>query len=338
MNNINTLLSYFDDEMQAVFNMLDAEIMDRINEIRVRANKPLILVIKNTSYFIDNNGDIYDYVTHNAVVISNKQLEKLYLSLCEYSIYSNMENLKNGYITIQGGFRIGIASTAVYDDFGNLSSIKNISSINIRIPRQAIGCSNQILNSLYINSFPSIIIAGMPNSGKTTLLRDIAFQLSNGFNNEYKKIAVVDERNEIAGKDELINTLETGINTDVLTCFSKQKGIEMATRVLSPEMIICDEIATVDELNSIKFAFSCGVSFAVSVHVKSKEDLYNKEIIKQLVSTNEFSYIVLLNGFTYNTEIIDVAEVYNEIYRNACFDSIIDRIGIPFLQGSKGKS
>lgn len=331
MNCIKEITSHFDEELKIVFDSFDNEILDRISEIRIRANMPVAIVIKNTTYFIDNNADIYDYIPHNAVVITPNQLESIFMSLCEYSVYSKAECLKNGYITTDSGCRIGIASTANYDDYGNLTSIKNITSLCIRIPRQIIGCSLPILNSLYIKSFPSIIVAGAPNSGKTTFLKDLAYQLSNGFNNTFKKISIIDERNELVGADKL----NLGVNTDVLEGFSKAKGIEIATRVLSPEMIVCDEIATIDELKSIKYAFSCGVSFAVSVHIRSREELYNKEILKQLILTNEFSYIVMLNGYTYSAEIIDVDEIYGEMFRNNYCDSFIDRAGHSFLQGAK---
>lgn len=330
MNVIEDIIVYFDDDLKMVFSFIDVEIKDRITEIRVRANQPLSLVIKNRTYFVDYNGDIYDYVAHNVVIISSDQVEKLFLSLCEYSIYSNIQCLKNGFVTLKNGARVGIASSAVYDD-KKIISVKHISSLNIRIPRQVLGCSISTLNQIYNNFIPSVIVAGMPNSGKTTFLRDMAYQLSNGYNEMFKKVAVIDERNEIAGKLNDMITMNIGACCDVLTGFKKSKGIEIATRTLSPELIVCDEIASDEELESIINSFSCGISFAVSVHIKSVDDLKNKSIVKKLLSTNEFSYIILLDNYTYIPKIIDVKEVSSEIHRYADFDSFFNRFGIPLF-------
>lgn len=302
------ILSKIPSNISSAINNIDANISARITEIRIRKDKPVVIVIKNSSYFIDDNGELYDYLSDNAVMCNKDEFDKCFLELCDYSIYSNMDNMKNGYITLKNGSRVGIASTCVIDD-SNTISVKNITSMNIRIPREYVGFSDNILNFLYINSFPSIIVAGKPNSGKTTLLRDIARGLSSGFNDTYRKIVVVDERNEICAKNDDDISLDIGINTDVLSSFPKAKGIEIATRTLSPEMIICDEISTKEELNSILYAFSSGVRFAVSVHVGDKSDLYSKQIVRDLVHTNEFSYIVWLDEYTYNTEIIEAQDV-----------------------------
>lgn len=330
MSKIESVLSCMNEELQAVFNMLDVNILSRINEIRVRRNNKLIIVIKNTSYFLDYNGDLYDYPANNAVVADSECFDKLFMCLCDYSVYSNMDNLKKGFLTLTNGARVGVASTAVYDNYG-LMSVKDITSLNIRIPSEVKGCASGILNFLYVTSFPSIIIAGKPNSGKTTLLRDLARGLSNGFNNRYAKVAIVDERNEIAAKQNDQLTMDIGVNTDVITSFTKAEGIELATRTLSPEMIICDEISTDREVQSILYAFSSGIAFALSVHINTRDDLLKKPIIKTLLKTGEFSYIVLLDNYTYKANIIEADEVYSEICRNDKSNNLINELGITFI-------
>lgn len=330
MNELESILEYATDELRLIFDAFDSEILNRISEIRIRRNKKLVVVIKNTSYFVDYKGDIYDYPAENAVTINDKAFNDIFLSFCEYSIYSNMNSLKEGYITLPNGARIGAASTAVYE--GNtIEAVKDITSLNIRIPREVKGCSENILNFLYVNSFPSIIVAGKPNSGKTTLLRDLARSLSNGFNGRCAKISIIDERNEFAGKKNENHILDVGENTDVLTGFSKSKGIEIATRTLSPEMIICDEISTPEEAEAIKFAFSSGVAFALSVHINSRKDFADKPIVKELLKTNEFDYIVLLDNYKYQTDIIEAEAVYNEILRNDNVNSLLNNLGISII-------
>lgn len=322
MNYYNDIIHYFDEKIKYVLENIDENIVCRITEIRIRRNKPIVIIIKNTTYFLDYNSDIYDYPTHNAVDINNKEFDELLLKLCNYSVYSSMESMKKGYISLKNGSRVGIASTSVYEN-NELKTIKDISSINIRIPKDVNGAADKVLNFLYVNSFPSIIISGKPNSGKTTLLRDLAYQLSNGFNNDYKKIAIIDERNEIAGKYNNEYSSKIGVNTDVLTGFNKSTGIEIATRTLSPEMIICDEISTIDELESIKFAFSSGLSFALSIHANSIDELKSKQIAQMLLNTGQFEYIVMLDNYTYQPKIIEVSEVYDKAFWNG-IDSCVN--------------
>lgn len=308
-------MKYLPEELSNVLNLLDTSIKKRVSEIRIRRDRPVMIVIRNNSYFVDNNADIYDYEYHSVLKCPSEVMDKLFLTICDYTIYANMETLKNGYITLPNGSRIGVASTAVIRD-DLVSSVKNITSINIRVPKEFVGCSSSLLDELYQENIPNIIVAGKPNSGKTTLLRDIARALSSGYNSRFRKVTIIDERNEIAGKNDDQIGLDIGLNTDVLTGFSKAKGIEIATRTLSPEIIVCDEISTYKELESLKFAFSSGIKFALSVHIGSKQDLYNKEIIRELINLNEFDYVVMLDEYTYKPVIIERAEIQNEINRS----------------------
>ena len=327
MNGLEYILSYMDEGLKSVLSLLDVNILCRITEIRIRKENYVILVLKNSSYFIDYNGDLYDYPSNKCVYMSKESFDELFMKFCNYSIYSNVKNINEGFITLENGSRIGLAGTAVYEN-GKILSVCDITSMNIRIAKEVKNCSAGILNFLYINSFPSVIVAGKPNCGKTTLLRDMARQLSSGFNNQYKKIAIIDERNEIGSKRGDKSLLDVGINTDVLTAFSKAKGIEIATRSLSPEMIICDEISTLDEVNSILYAFSSGIRFALSIHIETKRDLLFKPIARRLIETGEFSYIILFDNYTYKPEIIDAGEIYDEICRRDNTDNFLERSGL----------
>lgn len=327
MNLIHEIISCLPQEIAEALTNVDETVLNKVTEIRIRRLKKVVLVVRNSSYFVDSNGDLYDFPSSTSLKVGEELFDKIFYSLCDYSVYNNMDSLINGYITLKCGARVGVTGTAVIKD-GCVCSVKDISSLNIRVPNQVTGCSLPLLNFLYINSFPSIIVAGEPNSGKTTLLRDMTRELSGGFNNKYCKITVVDERNEICGKCNDSFTMELGENTDVITGYPKSKAIENAIRTMSPELIVCDEISTVAELEAIKDGFSAGVSFALSIHCRDFEDLVNKPIVKALLEVKEFSYIVLLNEHSYKYEIIDAAEVYNEICRNNRADNIIDRLGI----------
>lgn len=290
-----------------------------ITEIRIRRNMPVTFVIDNRIKFADRFCQTLAVLPKEPLIISSQEFDDMFNRLCSYSVYSNMTNLKNGYITLENGSRVGVCSTAVYED-DNLVSVKDVTSVNIRIPRQAVGCSRDIVSKTFANGVCSVIVAGKPSSGKTTLLRDMARQISNGINGTYKKVVVIDERNELAGKvgDEF--TLDVGMNTDVITGFDKPTAIENAIRTMSPQVIVCDEISAPRELDSIRFGFACGVNYLLSVHIGKQQDLYTKPIVRLMLSMGEFEKLILLDE-DYSAKILDAREILNEIHRrsnNSC--------------------
>ena len=292
-----------------VFSNISGGVPNSINEIRIRRNKPIIIYVKNVLYFITINSRLVSSINSQCVLVNDDDFDFISDRLCNHSYHTNMEGMINGYITAKNGSRVGIGASAVKKD-GKVTCVKDISSLCIRIAHEHKNCSRKILNSIYIDKFPSIIVAGPPGSGKTTFLRDMAFLLSNGFNGKYRRVALVDERRE------LTSGFITGVNTDSLIGFDKAKGIEMAARTLSPEIIMCDEIGNHTELEAIKYSFSTGCRFAVSVHMQNAAQMFTNKIVQELIKTNEFNYMVLLKSYTDEYEIIDISEEKIENNRN----------------------
>ena len=116
MLGISGVLEYMTDNLRSLLEKIDFEVANKICEIRIRRNQPLILVIRNTSYFLDESGDVYNCPAHNIVYVDSDEFDKLFLRLCDYSLYSNSENLKNGFITLSNGARVGVSASAVYDN------------------------------------------------------------------------------------------------------------------------------------------------------------------------------------------------------------------------------
>lgn len=309
MDNLLYIISVLPINIREILLSLDKQTLSKVTELRIRKDKPIIIYILSKPYFISSFGKLINHYIPTSIEISSEDFENLTDVLCNNSYHTKMNTMINGYITTKNGSRIGISSTAVKND-NRIVSVKDITSLNIRIAKDVANCSRQILNMLYVGNVPSIIVAGATASGKTSFLRDAAKLLSSGFSGEYKKISIIDERCEIS------SGFDVGLNTDVLYGFEKAKGIEIAVRTLSPDIIICDEIGNEEELDSIKFGFSSGVSFMVSVHAKTQNNLLKGNIIKELIKTNEFDYIVLLKDYTNDFDIIDLSEAAVENNRN----------------------
>jgi stage III sporulation protein AA len=301
MDNFFSLIYFLPDEITELLKLLDKMTVIKITELRVRKDKPLIIYIYDKAFFITNSGKLINHYSDKCYKINAQLFNIIIEKACNYSFHTNIESMIKGYITTANGVRIGVAASAVSVD-GAIKSVNDISSLNIRIPHYIHNCSRPVLNELYVNKCPSIIVAGAPASGKTTLLRDMSALLSGGFAGQYRKVCIIDERCEMSSGFDL------GINCDVISNYSKAQGIELAVRAMSPEIIICDELGNDEETNSIKFGFDSGVSFIVSAHAASLHQLISRSVIRQLIETGQFEYIVLLKHYTDCYEIYRITE------------------------------
>ncbi len=224
----------------------------------------------------------------NAYTVTSKDIEYTFNAICDYSIHSYENEISQSFITVKGGHRVGLAGSAVIKD-GKISTIKCISSINFRIASEVKGCADKIMSSIFDKGLASIIISGCPSSGKTTILRDLCRQLSRKYN-----VSVIDERGEIGAvfRGEIQNDL--GNMCDIFDGYPKAYGIETALRVMSPDIIICDEIGGEDEVKHLLSCVNSGVKIIASAHSGSIEELKGRKNIKILLES--FDYIVQLGG------------------------------------------
>ena len=242
-----------------------------INEIRIRAGKRISLTYKGKNVILSHR-------------VSESEISEALMPLCKNSLYSYMDTIREGYIPFSDSIRIGVCGNAVCE--GNkIVNLSNITSLNIRIPSSVYGISRELYSHLYNGGFTeSVIVFSPPGVGKTTLLRDISLALSNG--SPAKRVALIDSRYELCDERVL-----KGENIDLYAGYPKSKGIELATRTMSPEYIICDEIGS-EEIDSILATQSGGVPLIVGAHASTLEKLLSSGATSRLHRSGMFDLYV----------------------------------------------
>lgn len=311
-DNYDYIISYISPRIQLSLKNLPDSVISDIQEIRIRANRPVVIVTKAGSSFLTSNSKTTFILSGNCLTASESETADTLNKICGYSLHSHSEDLINGFVTLPNGSRVGLCGTAVYEK-GEIKSVKDISCINIRIPRVVRSVSEPIMENLFSNGVSNLIVAGPPSSGKTTLLKDIAYKLSSGRLGKYYKICVADERKELFSAKT--DYMMLGPNTDVISGFPKGTAIGMAVRTLSPEVIICDEIGSESEVKEIAEGMNSGVKFILSIHAESLSELKKKKQFSLLCSIGGFENIVLLTDSSSPGKIsrfITYREVQNE--------------------------
>lgn len=219
---------------------------------------------------------------------SPQDIAECFEELCRCSVHSFTREIAQGFITLEGGCRVGICGTAVCDErTGAVSALKDISSLNIRLARQVIGCAQELYDRAFSHGLCSLLLAGSPMSGKTTVLRDLARILGGS-----RRVTIIDTRNELSASRGGLPTLDIGENTDALVGAEKREGMLMALRTLSPEVIICDEIG--DDDAAVEQCLFCGVKVIAAAHAGSREELSRRKGAAKLLPL--FDKAAVLHG------------------------------------------
>lgn len=289
----NQITCLFSSPIRKLLTQLPGD-FSKIYEIRLRVQGPLMLVYEGEEFFLDRDGKLSVDIK-KAYVVTNQDIKESMEHIAGYSLYAYEDEIKQGFITVQGGHRVGIAGKAILDG-EKVKGVKHISYMNVRLAHQVLGCASEVMPYLYQdNKVCHTLIISPPRCGKTTLLRDVIRQISNGCENHPGcTVGVVDERSEIGGCYQGIPQNDLGIRTDILDCCPKAEGMMMLIRSMSPTVVAVDEIGDYEDIRAIESVIHCGCTLMATVHGSSIEDIKEKPLLQRLMNERIFQRYILL--------------------------------------------
>jgi len=291
------ILAVCPPDLANCLNRLDLAVRNRVEEVRLRLGQPMHICGMDLNHFLATDGSMARDI-HTQFAITEDHLSRVLQAVTQSSLYAVEDELRRGFIAMPGGHRVGVAGRAVLYEDGHIRSIRNISSVNMRIAQEHLGVGDTVKPLLERpTSGPvSVLVISPPQCGKTTLLRDLARQWSTGsLRRPGVKVSIIDERSELAGCVGGQPQFQVGPRTDVLDACPKAEGLLMAIRSLSPDLVVTDEIGRRQDSEAILEATHAGVSVLASAHANSLEEWAGRPYMKELFEARAFQRYVILS-------------------------------------------
>lgn len=281
---LETVFQFLPGRIAGLITELPIHLQEEMEEIRFRIKRPIEISARGKPHFLP-------------YIFTKEDADQFIAKLANHSFYTLDEELKKGYVTIEGGHRVGLAGKVILEN-GMVKAIRHLASFNIRIAREKNGIAEKYIPFLFQQGWKNTVIIGAPQTGKTTLLRDMARLISTGnkrFGIPAMKVGIVDERSEIAGCVQGIPQLHFGPRVDVLDACPKAEGMMMMIRSMSPEVLIVDEIGREEDSLAIMEAVNAGITLIMTTHGSTMAEVKKRPLLKRIIDQHVFERFIELS-------------------------------------------
>ena len=317
MDSFERAAGYLPADLRELLRKIPPALRLEIQEIRLRADAPLILSAPSGEWAVSGTGQVTEKAETAGRICTKQELEETFEALCEYSVHSHQQELRQGYISTRSGCRAGVAGTTVVEG-GQVVSMRSITSLCIRVARPHPGCAASLARALTDSRgrVHSALLCGEPSSGKSSLLRDLARQLSQGLTGRRYRVSVIDERGELSRVPEAPGQASLR-NCDVLLYCPKPAGIGQAVRCLAPDVLLFDELGGEDEVDAVTAGLFAGVAAIASAHCRDRDSLLRRQAIRRALENGAFDYVVMLAGRGRPGEVAGIFETEAWLHENS---------------------
>lgn len=302
MSSFSKAIPYFPDPLREALRRMPLSEQARVQEIRLRIGRPVQLLCGGQAYLLARSGG-YALTASECMIVNRMLLDTVFQCICEHSVHSYQQEIRQGFVTIAGGSRVGLAASAVLQN-GIPEQLRYLNGMNVRIACEVQGCAQTLADRVFASGACGLLLVGAPASGKTTMLRDLCRILG-----ERYRISLIDERGELAAMHHGESPFALGTQTDVFDGYPKAIGIGMAVRVMSPQILVCDELGSAEETEALLPVLHTGVHLIASAHAGSLPELSARPQMKRLLEGGAFSYLAMLGTGTQCGQVLSVRTV-----------------------------